>query len=474
MQNKQLTLSLLIVLGIGAMIGLGVFNIPSELAAEASAGVIIISWVINIIGIFSIVCVFRILSRKKRDKAGGLYVYSKSFVGEFGGTVVGYGYYACILFGVLSFFQSGMQSLSQIIPSMGTLPGTGMNLTQLLVSSILLWYLSVSMYKGILEISNTSLVATGFKIIPLILIIIVGVLSFDISNMVNDVQNNERFLDISSLHTQLRSTTKSILWLFVGFEGLSVISGRAYRNRDVGKAIFWSFVVVSMLYFLVVISCLGALPIDELAKLPPSSTGFVLERIIGKWGQFFIDFSMVVSVIGAILIWTMFGVEMIFLLSREKQCFDILGIEKDGVPKNAVLFTISLIQVLLILGYIFNINFRVFDSIMSTTVLVPYGMTILYCFIYVLNEEHYFDSTKRTRDIIVVLVAMCYLVWAVYSVGINLLKISAGVYTFAVILYIVNKVSRKETVFTKESAIASVVIASVGIMSMVSIIYKRF
>ncbi len=87
MQNKQLPISLLIVLGIGAMIGLGVFNLPSELAAEANAGAIVLSWIVNIFGLYSIVNVFKILTNKKRGSVGGLYSYAKIYTLQSAGVI---------------------------------------------------------------------------------------------------------------------------------------------------------------------------------------------------------------------------------------------------------------------------------------------------------------------------------------------------------------------------------------------------
>ncbi len=465
MQNKQLPTSLLIVLGIGAMIGYSVFDIPRQLASQANVGAILISWVINIIGVFSITWVFKILSNKKRNNIGGLYAYSKTFTGDFGSAMVAYGYYASCIFCVVFFFQSGMQSLSILIPSIGTAPGHGLNLTQLVLASILLWYMSLSMFKGVLEVSNISLVTTVFKILPLFLIIVAGFLSFDINNMSSSMQSELRLMEIGTFHEQLRSTTQSILWLFVGFEGLSVISGRVYKSKDVGKAIMWSFVATSTLYLLVSISCLGAVSNEELAKLPGTSTGFVLEYLVGRWGQLFIDFSMVVSVFGAIIIWCMFGIEILFLLSKDKQFLDILGVEHEGVPKNAAIFTVCLIQLLLVCGYVLDINYRVFDTIMTTTLLVPYTITILYCFNYVSKEEHYDNADKQLRDSIITSVALLYILWAMHSTGFGTLTICVGVYTFGIIVYTVNKLVRKEKVFTKVSAIASIVIVTVGIFA---------
>ncbi len=470
MQNKQLPISLLVVLNIGAMIGLSVFNLPSVLASEANVGAIMISWIINIVGVLSIAYTFKILSHKKRANIGGLYAYSKNLTGEFGATIVAYGYYASTVFCILFFFQSGMQGLAVLLPSIGSTPGSGLNLTQLILASIVLWYLSLSMFKGVLEVSNISLVATAFKVLPLILIIIAGMISFDFANITVSIQDESRILEIGNWNQQLKTTTSSMLWMFVGFEGISVLSGRAYKNTEVGSAIMWSLGITALLYFLVTVSCLGVMPVNELAKLPPASTGFVLEQLVGKWGQIFITFSMIVSVFGAILIWGMFGVEILYLASKDHLFIDKLGVQHEGNPRNAVLFTVIIIQILLIVGYIIGINFRVFDIVMTTTLLLPYTITVIYCFKYVTDGNHYDSNWKQMRDLAVTLSAVAYILWVMYATGFKMLVVSVGIYTFGLIIYICNKAIRREKIFTKLSFISSIVILLAGIFSIIYVI----
>lgn len=467
MQNKQLSTSLLVVLGIGSMMGVSVFNIPSELAREANAGVIILSWIINIIGVLALVGVFKILSNKKKCNDGGLYAYAKTYTGDFGSAMVAYGYYACTIFSVAYFFQSGISSLTMLLPQVGNMERVGLNLTQLVLTSIALWYMSITMFKGILGVSNISLVASAFKVLPLLLIIIASFVSFDINHFIANDVSELRSIELGSVHAQLRNTTNSILWLFVGFEGLSVLSGRAYKTKNVGTAILWSFIITATLYFLVTISCIGAVPINELTELPFASTGFILEKLVGKWGQLFIEFSIIVSIFGAIIIWCMYGVEILYLSSKDKQFIDVLGVEHNGVPRNAVLFTVVLIQVLLICGYVFNIDFRSFDNIMSTTLLVPYIITTLYGLRYVLKEEHYSNETKKFLDLIIVIVAMVYAIWALHTTGFDLLVICVSVYAIGVIQYIINKALRKEKIFTKGSAFVSALIITAAVSSLI-------
>ena len=60
--SKEVGLIGLVGIVISAMIGGGIYNLPQNMAADASAGAIIIAWVVTGIGIWFIANTFRILS----------------------------------------------------------------------------------------------------------------------------------------------------------------------------------------------------------------------------------------------------------------------------------------------------------------------------------------------------------------------------------------------------------------------------
>ncbi len=60
--NKKLGVIALAGVVISAMLGGGVYNLPQNMAQSASAGAILISWIITGIGIWFIANTFRILS----------------------------------------------------------------------------------------------------------------------------------------------------------------------------------------------------------------------------------------------------------------------------------------------------------------------------------------------------------------------------------------------------------------------------
>ena len=96
--SKKVGLIGLVGIVISAMIGGGIYNLPQNMAADASAGAIIIAWVVTGIGIWFIANTFRILSAARPELTNGLYTYAEKGFGKLIGFFVAYGYWICNCF----------------------------------------------------------------------------------------------------------------------------------------------------------------------------------------------------------------------------------------------------------------------------------------------------------------------------------------------------------------------------------------
>ena len=80
---------------ISSMIGGGIYSLPQNMAAGASAGAVLLAWVITGIGIYFIANTFSILSRAKPDLTAGIYMYSRAGFGPYVGFTIGWSYWLC-------------------------------------------------------------------------------------------------------------------------------------------------------------------------------------------------------------------------------------------------------------------------------------------------------------------------------------------------------------------------------------------
>lgn len=83
--SKQLKLSALVALVMGSMIGGGIFSLPQNMAASASAGAILIGWAITAVGMLTLAFVFQRLANRKPELDAGVYAYAKAGFGDYMG-----------------------------------------------------------------------------------------------------------------------------------------------------------------------------------------------------------------------------------------------------------------------------------------------------------------------------------------------------------------------------------------------------
>ena len=105
------------------------------------------------------------------------------------------------------------------------------------------------------------------------------------------------------------STTSATVWSFIGVEGAVVLSGRAKKSSDVGKASITGFLCLLALYVLIAVLTVGSVPIEELAGYNTPQLAQVLEHAVGPWGAALVNFGVVLSLLGAFLGWTIIAAD---------------------------------------------------------------------------------------------------------------------------------------------------------------------
>ncbi|HAW40618.1 MAG TPA: arginine-ornithine antiporter, partial [Pseudomonas sp.] len=91
--SKQLKLGALVALVVGSMIGGGIFSLPQNMAASASAGAILIGWAITAVGMLTLAFVFQSLANRKPELDAGVYAYAKAGFGDYMGFSSAWGYW---------------------------------------------------------------------------------------------------------------------------------------------------------------------------------------------------------------------------------------------------------------------------------------------------------------------------------------------------------------------------------------------
>ncbi len=443
--SQKLRLAALVALVVGSMVGGGIFSLPQNIAASASAGATLIGWLITGVGMLTLAFVFQTLANRKPELDGGVYAYAKAGFGDYMGFSSAWGYWISAWIGNVSYMVLLFSTLGYFFPVFGE----GNTLPAVICASVLLWLLHFLVLRGIKEAAFINTVTTVAKMLPLALFIVIAAIAFKLDVFTSDFWGRGN-PELGSVMDQVRNMMLVTVWVFIGIEGASIFSARAEKRSDVGKATVIGFVGVLLLLVLVNVLSQGIMAQAELAGLKNPSMAGVLEQVVGPWGAQLIAIGLIVSLAGALLSWTLLCAEILFASARDHTMPEFLRKENaNQVPANALWLSNGLIQLFLIIT-LFNASTYLSLLYLATSmILVPYFWSSAYALLLAVRGETYESAaSERSKDLLIALVSTLYAIWLVYAAGIQYLQLSALLYAPGAILFAKAKRELGQPIFT--------------------------
>ena len=262
-------------IGVGAMIGAGIFGLTGIAAGEAGPVGLLLAFFLNGI-ITSLTGLTYAELGAAIPEAGGGYLWVRHALSRFWGFFAGWISWfshsvACSLYAIIfgTFFIE-LLKLGNIQFS-ETPVFLGMSAEDLAIKISALLVVALFMYvnlKGASETGTVGNIVTIFKIV--VLLILVG---FGIKAMLNIPNWPDHFLhDPSPFPRGIWGVFGAMGLTFVAFEGYEIIAQSGEELKDPGrnlpKAIFYSIIIVVAIYLLVAFVAVGALTHAETGGLP--------------------------------------------------------------------------------------------------------------------------------------------------------------------------------------------------------------
>ncbi|MFZ5960094.1 arginine-ornithine antiporter [Pseudomonas knackmussii] len=468
--SDKLKLGALTALVIGSMVGGGIFSLPQNVAASASAGATLIGWLITGVGMLMLAFVFQTLANRKPKLDGGVYAYAKAGFGDYMGFSSAWGYWISAWIGNVSYMVLLFSTLGFFFPVFGE----GNTLESILCASALLWVLHFLVLRGIKEAAFVNVITTIAKMVPLAVFIAIAAVSFKMGVFTSDFWGAGN-TELGGVMEQVRKMMLVTVWVFIGIEGASIFSARAEKRSDVGKATVIGFYAVLLLLVLVNVLSQGILHQAELAGLKNPSMAGVLESVVGHWGAVLISVGLTVSLAGALLSWTLLCAEILFASARDHTMPEFLRKENaNQVPANALWLSNGLIQLFLIITLFNSSTYLSLLYLATSMILVPYFWSAAYALLLSFRGETYEqDPGARSKDIVISAIAVIYAVWLVYAAGIQYLLLSALLYAPGAILFAKAKRELGQPVFTNVEKIIFAVVLIGAVVAAVGL-YKGF
>ncbi|MDO5627735.1 MAG: arginine-ornithine antiporter [Mobilicoccus sp.] len=432
----RLPLAALTALAIGSMVGAGIFGLPANMAAVASPGALLIGWAITGVGMLMLAFTFQTLATARPEVDGGVYGYARAGFGDFIGFTAAWGYWVSAWVGNVAFFVIVFSTLGQFIPAFegGTTPAA------IAGASVLLWCYHALILRGVREAAVLNTFVTIAKIVPIVLFVVIAGLAFDMGVFTADFWGRATVIDGAPLGTTMEQVVGMMLvtvWVFIGIEGASIFSARAEKKSDVGRATVVAFVAVLALLVLVNLVSYGIMAQAEIAGLTGLSMAQVLAEVTGPWGGVLISAGLLVSVLGALLSWTLLCAEILLTPARQGVLPRWTAREnRRGAPVNALWMTNLCIQAMLLWTLV---NAGTYDDLIylaSALILLPYLWSALYQVVTALRDRGEGERRIGPGRQIVGALACVYALWLLYAAGPEYLLLACIFYVLGAGFYL--------------------------------------
>ena len=281
----------------GLMVGVGIYNLPQNMASVASPVAVFIAWMVTAVGILLLVIAFKWLSDHYPQYNAGLYQYAQAEFGNYAGFNIAWGYWLCTAFSNVAYGVMLNDSCGAFFPGL-----LDHGWETVVFGSVLIWIMYFIVARGVKTAKTVNSLLALVKIVMLVFIIAIFIIFFKTGLFNADIWELDQ---LGSIAMQVKSTMMVTLFCFFGVEGAVMMSARALRSSDVGKAGFAGFLISLVLYMAVSLLCYGLLSRANLSTLPDPSIAYILKEACGDWAYWFVICAVIMSLLGGWVAWTL-------------------------------------------------------------------------------------------------------------------------------------------------------------------------
>ena len=312
--EKNLTAFHLTAMGVGAVVGAGIFITPGIIAAKYAGPGAMLSYLLA-----AVVCALAALCYSEFAStiplAGSAYTYVYTIFGELAAWVLGWALISEYLFAVSSvavswsaYFQNLLAGFNLHLPAfLSTAYESGKGGGVNLIAGLITMLIGLLLVNGLKESTRINTIMVGVKLVVILLFL--GVAIFYVKPA-----NFHPFLPYGS--SGILSGAALAFYAYIGFDAVSTASEEVINpQKAMPIGIIASLAIASILYAAVATVLVGVVPYHQLNVGDP--VAFTLNLINQNWIAGIISLGAVAGMTTVLLVMSYGGTRLIFAISRD-------------------------------------------------------------------------------------------------------------------------------------------------------------
>lgn len=422
---RVLGFPVLCALVMGNMIGSGIFLLPVSLAPFG--GLSLIAWLITSIGAMLLAYIFAKLS-STMPREGGPYAFCREGFGEFIGFQIAYNYWIAIIVANVATIVAMVAYLTVFWPELAHQP-----LLALSIALFSIWLITAINLIGVGEAGHTQLVLTIIKIVPLILLIVIGI------HEVKWEHFRVTAVDTKQIFSGIAQATALSLWAFTGLESATVPAAYArHPHITIPRATMVGTFGAALVYVMSTILVMGILPPAQLAQShAPFSE--VAQKLIGSSGAYVIAAIAALSCFACTVGWVLLQAQIPLAAARDGLFPKVFTkVNAKSTPVIGLVISSTFASVLLICNYQSSLveQFTILVKCSTLAFLIPYLYTTIAKLLLLIHHPARFPYKFKFWVVLAALLAYVYIFCAIFGLGEELVYYGALLFFTGIPLYI--------------------------------------
>ena len=333
---KALGLAACTALVVGNMVGSGFYLSPAALAPYGLLGPL--AWIVMGGGAICLGLSFARLARLV-PVTGGPYAYTREAYGDFPGFLIAWGYWISIWCSLPAIAVAFTGYLIEFIPAI-----RGNRPLGIAVTLGAIWVVTLVNLRGVHSAGLFAQVTTFTKLVPLVVIALLGLFFADFGNFSEFNPSGQSLLVASGTLAPLT------MFAYLGLESATVPAGDVRDpERTIPRSTMLGIGIAALVYVLGTVAVMGVLPRESLMK-SPAPFADAATAMWGPWAGGVMGVAVMISSLGALNGWTLLMGQVPMAAAKDGLFPAVFGrVSGRGVPAFGIVLSVSLASALLLI-----------------------------------------------------------------------------------------------------------------------------